>query len=67
MPPKERLNQVRNYRLILHRYYSNLNVRGIILEKVTTAASNTENLRKIEGFPCPSRRRRAVSFRAARA
>ncbi len=32
-PPDDRLNQVRNYSLILHRYYLSLNVQGIILEK----------------------------------
>ncbi len=33
-PPDDRLNQVRNYSLILHRYYLSLNVKGIILEKI---------------------------------
>jgi hypothetical protein len=37
-PPEERLNQVRNYRLILHHCYSNLNVATIILEKLSTTA-----------------------------
>jgi len=33
-PPNDRLNQVRNYSLILHRYYLSLNVERIILEKI---------------------------------
>ncbi len=32
-PPDVRLNQVRNYSLILHHCYLSLNVKAIILEK----------------------------------
>ncbi len=47
-PPNVRLNQVRNYSLILHHCYLSLNVKEIILEKSRGIDNFIQTLRRVE-------------------
>ena len=47
-PPEVRLNQVRNYSLILHHCYLSLNVETIILEKSRGIDNFVKSLRRVQ-------------------